>query len=408
MFVGIDWASEEHEVFVSGDDGGKVDGFRFAHTQQGFDELIRRLGRHGDPGDLPVAIERPDGRLVDRLLEVGHPVFPVKTNAIKTWRESEVLSGAKSDSGDAEVIADYLRVRRHRLRALDPFSDATKALRALVRSRTDLVEQRVAAANQLEATLDSFWPGAKALFSDITSNIALAFLETYPTPESAARMGDKRMAAFLKKHRYSGQRSAAELVDRLRTAPAGATDGSASRAQGDVVLAMVRVLRALNRSIKDLERSTKARLDEHPDATIFTSLPRSGQINAAQMLAEWGDCRQAYDCPDAVAALAGAAPVTKRSGKHHSVGFRWACNKRFRNAMTIFADNSRHASPWAADVYHRALSRGHDHPHAVRILARAWIRIIWRCWLDGIPYDPSRHGAAIALAERDLATKAAA
>ena len=381
------------------DDAGKrADGFRFDHSAPGFDQLIARLARHGDPAKLPVAIERPDGRLVDRLLEAGHPVFPVKTNAIKAWREAEVLSGAKSDPGDAAVIADYLRVRRHRLRKLEPFSDATRALRAVVRTRSDLVEQRVAASNQLAATLDAFWPGARGLFSDITRDIALAFLESYPTPASAARLGEKRMAAFLKRHGYSGNRSPAELVERLRAAPAGISAGSEANARCDAVLAMVRVIKALNRSIRDLDRSVTAHLDEHPDSEIFTSLPRSGKINAAQMLAEWGDSRQAYDGPEAVAALAGAAPVTKKSGKHRSVNFRWACNKRFRNALTCFADNSRHGSPWAARVYRRAIARGHDHPHAIRILARAWIRVIWRCWVNHVPYDPAKHGgAAVAL-----------
>ena len=137
-----------------------------------------------------------------------------------------------------------------------------------------------------------------------------------------------------------------------------------------------------------------AHLGEHPDSEIFTSLPRSGQINAAQILAEWGDCRQAYDGPDSIAALAGVTPVTKESGKHRAVHFRWACNKRFRQAITTFADNSRHDSDWAADVYTRARSRGLDHPHAVRVLARAWIRILWRCWTDPTPYDPGRHGNA--------------
>ena len=102
----------------------------------------------------------------------------------------------------------------------------------------------------------------------------------------------------------------------------------------------------------------------------------------------------AYDSPDAVAALAGVTPVTKESGKHRAVHFRWACNKHFRNAITRFADNSRHASPWAAQVYTKAIDRGHDHPHAIRILARAWIRVIYRCWNDGIPYDPTKHGNA--------------
>ena len=103
---------------------------------------------------------------------------------------------------------------------------------------------------------------------------------------------------------------------------------------------------------------------------------------------------QAYDRPDAVAALAGVTPVTSESGKHRAVHFRWACNKRFRRAITTFADNSRHASPWAAKIYNDARAAGKDHPHAIRVLARAWTRVIWRCWQDGVPYDPTRHGGA--------------
>ena len=163
------------------------------------------------------------------------------------------------------------------------------------------------------------------------------------------------------------------------------------------MVAAVGVLTALNASVKSLDRSVAAHLGEHPDGATFTSLPRSGQVNAAQVLAEWGDCRQAYAGPDSVAALAGVTPVTKESGKHRAVHFRWACNKRFRAAITTFADNSRHASPWAAKVYDDARASGKDHPHAIRVLSRAWIRVIWRCWLNGVPYDPATHGAAAAL-----------
>jgi len=399
MFAGIDWATDEHAVCVLDAGGRVVDRFSIGHTADGFERLVSRLARHGDPTSLAVAIERPDGRLVDRLLDAGHPVVPVKTTAIKAWREAEVGSGAKSDPGDARVIADYLRLRRADLRELRPFSEETRALRAVVRSRTDLVEARVAAGNQVAAILAAFWPGAGELFADISSEIALAFLERYPTPVSAARLGETRMAGFLRKHGYSGRRSPAELLARLHAAPAGLADGPESEARRDAVLAMIRVVRALNASIKDLDRAVVAHLDEHPDAVVFRSLPRAGQVSAAQMLAEWGDCREAYDGPEAVAALSGMAPVTRRSGKHLAVGFRWACNTRFRNAMATFADNSRHASPWAAGVYRAAIARGADHPHAVRILGRAWIRVIFRCWQDGVAYDPARHGAAQRLAE---------
>ena len=400
FFTGIDWAAETHAVCVMDAAGKIVTEFTIEHSADGIATLIRRLARYGDPGDMPVAIERPDGRLVDLLLEAGHPVVPVKPNAIKAWRDGEVLSGAKSDAGDAAVIAEYLRLRAHRLTVAAPYSDETRALRAVVRARGNLVEMRVAATNQLSALLDAHWPGARAIFADVESPISLEFLTRYPTPAAAAHLGEKRMAAFLVKHGYCGRRTAAELLARLRAAPAGTSRESLTEALRDAVLAAAGVLQALNASVKNLDRSVAAHLGEHPDGKIFTSLPRSGQVNAAQVLAEWGDCREAYAAPDSVAALAGVTPVTNQSGKHRSVHFRWACNKRFRAAITTFADNSRHASPWAAKIYDDARASGKDHPHSTRILARAWIRVIYRCWLDGIPYDPASHGAATALAKQ--------
>jgi transposase len=400
FFTGIDWAAETHAICVM-DAGGKIAAeFTIEHSADGIAAVIRRLARYGDPGDMPVAIERPDGRLVDLLLEAGHPVVPVKPNAIKTWRDGEVLSGAKSDAGDAAVIAEYLRLRAHRLRVVAPYSDQTRALRTVVRSRGDLVDMRVAATNQLSALLDAHWPGARAIFADVESPISLEFLTRYPTPAAAAHLGEKRMAAFCVKHGYCGRRTAAELLTRLRSAPAGTSREALTEALRDAVLAAVGVLTALNASVKNLDRSVAAHLGEHPDGAIFTSLPRSGQVNAAQVLAEWGDARQAYEHPDSVAALAGCTPVTRESGKHRAVHFRWACNKRFRVAITTFADNSRHASPWAAKIYNDARASGKDHPHATRILARAWIRVIYRCWIDGVPYDPAIHGAAAALASQ--------
>jgi transposase len=394
FFVGLDWAAETHAVCVINAEGRTLTQFVVEHSAAGIASLVAQLARFGDPIDIQVGIERPDGRLVDLLLEAGHPVVPVSPNAIKTWREGEVLSGAKSDTGDALVIAEYLRLRAHRLHVVPGYSAETKALRTVVRTRDDLVEMRVAATNQLAALLDTHWPGGKAIFADLASPIALGFLTRYPTAAAARHLGEKRLAGFVVKHGYSGRRTPAQLLDRLRAAPPGTIDDTLTEAVRDAVLAQVAVLTALGEALKALDRSVAAHLGEHPDGPIFTSLPRSGQINAAQVLAEWGDVREAYDSPDAVAALAGATPVTNQSGKHKAVHFRWACNKRFRRAITTYADNSRHASPWAAKIYNDARAAGKDHPHAVRVLARAWIRVIWRCWQDRVPYDPTRHGGA--------------
>jgi len=208
------------------------------------------------------------------------------------------------------------------------------------------------------------------------------------------------MAAFLVKHGYSGRRPAAQVLERLRSAPAGTVSEPVTEALRDAVLALVAVLTALKRRSQGPGPLVRRPPRGAPYGKIFASLPRSGQVNAAQMLAEWGDCRQADVGLDSVAALAGVTPVTKESGKHRAVHFRWACNKRFRKAMTTFADNSRHASPWAAKVYNDARAAGKNHPHAIRVLARAWIRVIWPCWINGTPYDPALHGAAAALAQQ--------
>ena len=197
VYVGLDWAAETHAVCVLDHAGRRLASFTIEHSRDGIASLIARLAKHGDPADIQIGIERPNGRLVDLLLEAGHPVVPVSPNAIKTWREGEVVSGAKSDAGDAAVIAEYLRLRQHRLRPVAPYSPQTKALRTVVRSRDDLVGMRVAATNQLDALLDAHWPGGKAIFADTESEISLAFLRRYPTAAAAAHLGEQRLAGFL-------------------------------------------------------------------------------------------------------------------------------------------------------------------------------------------------------------------
>ena len=133
------------------------------------------------------------------------------------------------------------------------------------------------------------------------------------------------------------------------------------------------------------------------DGHLLMSFPRAGRTNAAQILAELGDVRERFLTEQQLAAEAGVAPVTNESGKSRSVGFRWACNHRLRRAITTWAGNSRHASAWAAQVYAAARARGCDHPHAVRILARAWVRVLWKCWSQHTPYDPKKHRRAAPL-----------
>jgi transposase len=380
------------------DPSGKVlDRFAVAHDRDGLADLIARLGRHGPPGATPIAIERPSGLLVDTLVEAGFIVTPIHPNVVKACRPRYRAVAAKSDPGDAYILSDILRTDGHRLTPLSPQSDAIKALKALVRGRDDLVASRVVLANQLRALLESFWPGAAGLFADIASPIALAFLDRYPTPEAAHRLGEKRMAAFLAQNQYCGRRSVADLLSRLRSAPRGSAGEAEADAKGELVRAVARSLESLVAQIAKLTSRIEHAVAELPEGRIVMSFPRAGRICAAQITAELGDVRARFQSEDHLAAEAGVAPVTYESGRSRGVAWRWACNKRLRAAVTCFADNSRHASPWAADVYRKARQRGCRHAHAVRILARAWLRILWRAWQDGIPYNPDKHSAARAM-----------
>lgn len=394
LFAGLDWSKDEHMVCVIDESGSVRARFRAPHTATGLAELLAQLRRLAPPSELPIAIERPSGLLVDTLVDAGHPVVPIHPNAVKASRPRYRAAISKSDPGDAYLLADLLRTDGHRFRPLQPLSDESRALRALVRTRDDLVAQRVALANQLRALLESFWAGAAAIFADVDSPIALAFLAEYPTPNHAARLGTKRLAAFLARHAYCGRRSPDLLLQRLRSAPSVTLGEHEIETKGILVRALVNVIEPLGLQIQKLTGAVEHAVTAHTDGPVLTSFPRIGRVNAAQVLAELADDRARFASDEHLAAEAGVAPVTHASGKSHGVSFRWACNKRLRKAITCWADNSRHASPWAADVYVRARARGCDHPHAIRILARAWLRVLWRCWQDRTPYQLERHRAA--------------
>jgi transposase len=402
MFVGWDWASQTHDVTVMAPSGQVIDRFDLAHDQAGLDRALARLAHHGTPASLPVAIETAAGLVVDRLLAAGHPVIPIHPNAFHAARPRWGAARAKTDPGDSYKLADYLRTDGHRLRRLAPLDATTRRLQALSRARDDQVAAKVAATNQLEALLGSHWPGAAAIFGRLDSPIALAFLDRYPTPQAAQHLGQGRLRRFLAQHAYSGRRTPAELLARLRAAPAAPT-GLDADTLTTLIRAQVAVLRALLGAIGELGRAMRAVLNEHAKAPLLVPLPRIGQVNLAQIIAEVGPLLDR--CADVEHAVveAGAAPVTRASGRHRAVSYRWQANPRARQALMTFADNSRHASPWAARLYTDARGRGKRHPHAIRILARAWLRVIWACWHHGRVYNPARHGAEQRLATQQQA-----
>jgi transposase len=388
-YAGVDWATDAHQVAVVDPAGALVAEFSVPHTADGLTDLCRRLGK-ATTGR--VAIERPDGPVVEALLDAGFDVVVVSSRSIKALRTRYGTAGNKSDRSDAYVLADCLRTDGHRWPSLQPDNPATVTLRSHVRARKDLVETRVQVANQLRAHLNVVFPGAVGLFRDIDSPVSLRFLERFPSATRAAWLSEKRFAAWLRANGYCGRKTPTELYGRLTRAAPGIS-GDDGDARGAVALALVAVLRSLRHQIDQLDTRIAELLDAHPDAAIFQSLPRSGTIRAATLLAEIGDCRARFPDPESLACLAGVAPSTRASGRHHAVTFRWAADKKLRDAICDFAGDSWRGNAWAEQRYRALRASGKRHPHAMRILARSWTHIIWRCWQDGLPYDPAHHGS---------------
>jgi transposase len=357
--AGLDWARDDHAVCVVDDRGREIDRRTVEHSAAGLRQLVNILHRHQV---TEVAIERADGPIVDALLEAQITVVVISPNQVKNLRGRYGSAGNKDDRFDAFVLADALRTDRVRLVALTPDSDATVTLRRTCRARKDLVNHRVAVANQLRAHLHNVFPGAVGLFADLDSPISLTFLTRFDTQDRADWLSPKRLAAWLASVGYSGRVAPADLHARLVAAPRGAT-GDHGTAEAHITHALLAVLATLADQIKTLTNQISEQLARHADAHIFTSLPRSGTVRAASLL-------------------------------------------DLRAAVTDFAADSRRANPWAADLYNRARRRGHDHAHATRILARAWLYIIWHCWQDHTTYDPTQHGALQRLLNQDHQTAA--
>ena len=331
-FAGIDWSWRHHALCVLDEEGRRIEEAMVPHSKSGLAKVTTLLTRHGV---RRVGIERGDGPVVEHLLRDGFEVVVISARQVKSLRARYGSAGNKDDRLDAFVLADALRTDAGRWAIVRPDQPDTVALRMLVRAR---------------------------------------------------------QANWLKANGYCGRHTPQQLVDHLHDAATGRVNGAAAEAGELIVLALVDLLSSLRIQTAALEVRIKEALLAHPDGPIFTSLPRAGAVRAATLLAEIGDCRARFPDPAALAAAAGVAPSTRQSGKHLNVAYRRGCNKHLRNALIDWAQDTPRANPWAEDTYRRARNRGCRHPHAARILAQAWTRILWRCWHDHQPYNPDLHG----------------
>ena len=390
IFAGVDWAEAHHDVCVMNSDGQVLAQSRIAHSVAGIGELHALIGAHAGDGDrVAVAIEIDRGLLVTALRAAGYQVYAVNPLASARYRELHAVSGAKSDRGDARMLADLARTDRHNQRLLAGDSDLADAVRVLARAHQSAVWSRQRQVNALRSALREYYPAALEAFgTDLAGRDAIAVLTLAPGPDAGRALSRARIAAALR--RAGRQRSidqrAQEIQAVLRAgylqAPPAVTGAYAAAARS-----AIRLITAYTTEISELERELSDHFDQHPDAKIIRSLPGMGTILAARVLGEFGDDRTRFTSPQSRKNYAGTSPVTRSSGRSKTVLARHVRNRRLANALDWQAFCSLTTSPGARAYYDQLRSRGKTHRQALRQLANRWTGILHVCLDRGHLYD---------------------
>lgn len=389
IFCGIDWSEHHHDVAVVDQAGTLLARQRISDDIDGFTALTGLLATHAGPAfaAVDIAIETDRGLLVAALKAAGHRVFAVNPKAVDRYRDRHAVSGAKSDPGDALVLANLLRTDRHAHRPLPADSELGQAVSVLARAHQDLIWARQQDTNRLRSLLREFFPAALTAFGDLSTKTALAVLDAAPTPTSAARLTRANLVDLL----HSAGRGT-RPADAARIADVFAAEqlhqpAAVEQAMGHAVRAITRTLTATNASIKELEDALAASFNQHPDAEILDSLPGLGLILGARVLGEFGDDPTRFTHAASRRAYAGTAPITRASGRHRAVLARHIRNKRLADACYLWAFAILTRSPGARTYYDQRRAAGDKHNAALRRLGNKLLGQLHHCLTTGQHYN---------------------
>ena len=392
-YIGVDWADQAHALWVVDERGERVWSTQVDETEEGLSELGQWLHTRRSEGvELWASIEKPEGRIVDFLLDHEVVVYPINPKALDRARDRFRMSGAKSDPFDARVLAEFLRTDHPHLHPLLPSSDQAQELKLLTRDHQRLVRHQTRMLNQLKVTLKEYHPRPLKVFKDLSTASALDFLERYPRPEAVTRQEWQEFAAA---HRWP--RSRASQVWELLSEPSIPVPAHVARAKSRLVRALVAQLRVMGATLGEYKAEIEDFFASMPVADVARSLPggKSG-VTVPSLWAELGDAPGRRESFQHLQGQAGAVPVTKRSGKSSVVHFRFACNKRLRHAVNQLAFLSLRYSTWAPAYYRQQRRKGHTHQQSLRALGAKWLKIIFVMWRDQTPYNEQHHLANIA------------
>ena len=389
IFAGVDWAEAHHDVHVEDEQGRRLGGGRLPEGVAGIARFHDLVAAHAEePSDVVIGIETDRGLFAGALVHAGYRVFAVNPMSVSRYRDRHAVSGAKSDPGDAKVLADLVRTDRHNHRPAVPDSDLAEAVKVLARAHQSMIWNRRRQASQLRSALREFYPAALAAFDDLTSVEALAVLQAAPEPRLGAGLSKTQIAAALRRGgrtRRVDDRAAA-VQDALR-APQLQPAPLVAAAMAASVAALASVIAEMTRQVTVLEQQLTADFEQHPDAEVVRSLPGLGTILSARVLGEFGDVPDRYLDAKSRRNYAGTSPITRASGKKRVVLARHARNKRLADAIYLWAFSALSASPGARTFYDTRRAAGDTHHQALRALGNHLVGFLHGCVASHTLYD---------------------
>jgi transposase len=394
--MGVDWADQEHVVWVEDEQGQRVRArSTVAHAAEGFSEWGQELNAWRAQGiTLWAALERPDGRVVDFLLDHGVRVYPVNPKALDRARDRFRQSGAKDDLFDARVLAGFLRTDHGHLTPLEPSSEASQELKLLTEDYHRQLRKQTRLMNQLTATLKEYYPRALEV-AELNTLLLREFLQAYPTPDRLSALTERQWQRWAPAHRVSAARTT-ELWSTLQQ-PQLPVPAHVVRAKSRLMQALVAELAVVLSTVASYRQAVDDFFAAMPAATWARTLPVGEHgITVPTVWARLGDDPRRWESAEHLQAQAGMVPVTIRSGKQLVVRFRFACDKQLRYALDQLAWMSLSRSEWARAYYDRQRARGHRHRRALRALGAKWLKIIFVMWQRQVAYDEQHHLATMA------------
>lgn len=391
-YIGLDWADTEHEVTMLVVETGLVESRKLKQESEALADWVESLRQRFSGRKVAIAVEQRKGALIYALMGYDFLIlYPVNPKTLARFREAFNTSGAKSDPLYSQLLLDLIRLHRDKLRPWVPEDADTRLLQMLVEERRALVDEVTRLTNRLKSTLKQYFPQALEWAGELNSRQALDFLTRWPTLESIRKAGAVAVKKFYHQHSVRNQDKIEQRLKAIKEARALTTDRAVLVALRMKALAIVRQLRALGKSIAEMEVQIQELFEQHRDHEVFSSFPCAKKVLGPRLLAAFGGDRTRYESALELQSFSGIAPVTRSSGKSKTIHKRMACPKFLRQTFHEYAAQSIKKAGWARVYYQGQRDKGVKHHAAVRALAYKWIRIMFRCWQEQEPYSEAKY-----------------